>query len=70
MGFPARKNGPTRQSQQNLGNGNGKIAGPASGIDDYNGMSLAEWKSALGKDVEERFGAAPNDLKPAGEAGW
>ena len=38
--------------------------------DDYNGMSLEEWKAALVKDVEERFGPTPDNLVSAGKAGW
>ncbi|MCJ8507528.1 hypothetical protein MUU53_06325 [Rhizobium lemnae] len=70
MGVPARKNGPTHQSPKNSSNGEGQIAGSVSDFDDYNGMPLSEWKSALHKDVEERFGPAPDDLRPVGDAGW
>jgi hypothetical protein len=28
------------------------------------------WKKAIRKDVEERFGPIPENLVPAGEAGW
>lgn len=45
-------------------------AGPVGDTDDYNGMPLDAWKKALAKDVEERFGPTPDDLVPAGEAGW
>lgn len=38
--------------------------------DEYNGMPLDEWKEALKKDVEERFGSIPNDLVATSEAGW
>src|SRR5690606_24908283 len=37
---------------------------------DYNGMPLDQWKAALKKDVEARFGPTPDDLVPAGESGW
>jgi hypothetical protein len=46
------------------------IAQSAADRDDYGGMPLDEWKAALKKDVEDRFGPIPKDLKPAGEAGW
>lgn len=39
-------------------------------VDDYNGMSLEEWKVALMKDVEERFGPTPDNLVSAGDACW
>lgn len=37
---------------------------------DYNGMPQDEWKEALKKDVEARFGPTPDDLVPIGESGW
>ena len=37
---------------------------------DYNGLSSSEWKAALLKDVEDRFGPLPSDLVPVGSAGW
>lgn len=42
----------------------------AAGENDYNGMPLDEWKTALKKDVDERFGPVPDNLIPTGEAGW
>lgn len=38
--------------------------------DDYNGMDLEEWKAAIRRDVEQRFGPMPDDLRPACEPGW
>lgn len=37
---------------------------------DYNAMALDEWRAALSADLEDRFGPAPSDLSPVGEAGW
>jgi len=30
----------------------------------------ADWKAAVRKDVEDRFGPTPDDLVPVGEVGW
>jgi hypothetical protein len=38
--------------------------------EDYCGVPLDDWKKALRKDVSERFGPIPDDLKPTGEPGW
>lgn len=42
----------------------------ASERTDYGGIALEDWKQALRKDVEGRFGPTPEHLNPAGEAGW
>ena len=39
-------------------------------LEDYCGIALEDWKQALGKDVQQRFGPTPNDLKSTGEPGW
>lgn len=37
---------------------------------DYNGIEIDEWKAAIRKDVEDRFGPEPNNLIPVGKPGW
>lgn len=37
---------------------------------EYCGIPIEDWKLGLRKDLEERFGPTPDDLKPTGEPGW
>jgi hypothetical protein len=57
------------QTSPQPGSGSNDIAESESG-DDYNGMAFEEWKRALRLDVARRFGPTPDNLKPAGKAGW
>ncbi len=37
---------------------------------DYSGIEIDEWKAAIRKDVEDRFGPEPDNLNPVGKPGW
>jgi hypothetical protein len=43
---------------------------PLASIDDYDGMSPAEWSTMVRKHVEDNFGPIPDDLVPVGEPAW
>jgi hypothetical protein len=70
VGYPQTIAGQQAEARNKAGKAMRVKAKATDGEGDYNGMPLDEWKIALTKDVEERFGPAPEKLAPKDKAGW